>query len=319
MKICIHLGCLLLALSSTQAQPLQFALKDHLILPATRGIHDISGIEYIKARNEWHLVSDRGKYYIFRKINALTDFLNPEDSTFASDMRFEAVRYDSLSRSYFYAVEYNRRAFTGFRTGTIPRLENQVQKIDSLSSLPADNKGIEALTVTPSSIWIAPEAGLPGEATLTNNTIHFYRYTRQNGLPTTKTLYAYPIDRHPALKNPRYDTEKLGGISDILAVNDTQLLVVEKYYDEKQDKVFASLYLATTDHAKTQLNKRRLFNFNEQLNGLRVDNLEGMTWGPRQPNGKRTLVLVSDDNGGKCPRDDGGICQITQLLLLEEQ
>lgn len=27
-----------------------------------------------------------------------------------------------------------------------------------------------------------------------------------------------------------------------------------------------------------------------------VDNVEGMTWGPRLPSGKRTLVLVSDDN-----------------------
>lgn len=27
-----------------------------------------------------------------------------------------------------------------------------------------------------------------------------------------------------------------------------------------------------------------------------VDNVEGMTWGPRLPSGERTLVLVSDDN-----------------------
>ncbi|MEV0786910.1 esterase-like activity of phytase family protein [Streptomyces sp. NPDC050423] len=28
----------------------------------------------------------------------------------------------------------------------------------------------------------------------------------------------------------------------------------------------------------------------------RIDNTEGMTWGPSPPNGERTLVLVSDDN-----------------------
>jgi 3-phytase/alkaline phosphatase D len=30
--------------------------------------------------------------------------------------------------------------------------------------------------------------------------------------------------------------------------------------------------------------------------GMALDNFEGMTWGPRLPNGDRTLVLVSDDN-----------------------
>ncbi len=30
--------------------------------------------------------------------------------------------------------------------------------------------------------------------------------------------------------------------------------------------------------------------------GIALDNLEGMSWGPRAPNGKRTLILVSDNN-----------------------
>jgi hypothetical protein len=42
---------------------------------------------------------------------------------------------------------------------------------------------------------------------------------------------------------------------------------------------------------------------------IRIDNLEGMSWGPRLPNGRRSLVLVSDDNFS--PR------QATQLLLFE--
>ncbi|MGK8521573.1 esterase-like activity of phytase family protein [Nocardia asteroides] len=39
-----------------------------------------------------------------------------------------------------------------------------------------------------------------------------------------------------------------------------------------------------------------------------VDNVEGMTWGPRLPSGERTLVLVSDDNF-----DDR---QVTQVIVL---
>jgi hypothetical protein len=38
----------------------------------------------------------------------------------------------------------------------------------------------------------------------------------------------------------------------------------------------------------------------------RVDNLEGKAWGPRPPDGRRTLVLVSDNNFSAAP--------VTQLL-----
>ncbi len=43
--------------------------------------------------------------------------------------------------------------------------------------------------------------------------------------------------------------------------------------------------------------------------GTRIDNLEGMCFGPTLANGHRTLVLVSDDNFGPA--------QITQLLAFE--
>jgi hypothetical protein len=43
----------------------------------------------------------------------------------------------------------------------------------------------------------------------------------------------------------------------------------------------------------------------------RVDNLEGMTFGPALPNGKRSLVLVSDNNFNPL--------QLTQFLAFEVQ
>jgi hypothetical protein len=39
-----------------------------------------------------------------------------------------------------------------------------------------------------------------------------------------------------------------------------------------------------------------------------VDNIEGLTWGPRRVDGARTLVLVSDDNFSDK--------QVTQLVAL---
>ncbi|MFD1051257.1 esterase-like activity of phytase family protein, partial [Kibdelosporangium lantanae] len=39
-----------------------------------------------------------------------------------------------------------------------------------------------------------------------------------------------------------------------------------------------------------------------------VDNIEGVTWGPRLPSGERTLLLVSDDNFATN--------QVTQIVAL---
>ncbi|MDB5845384.1 MAG: hypothetical protein JWP79_2694, partial [Polaromonas sp.] len=43
--------------------------------------------------------------------------------------------------------------------------------------------------------------------------------------------------------------------------------------------------------------------------GVKIDNIEGMAWGPRLPNGHRTLVLVADNNFA----DN----QMTQLMAFE--
>ena len=43
------------------------------------------------------------------------------------------------------------------------------------------------------------------------------------------------------------------------------------------------------------LEKRLLLNF-DALASQRIDNLEAMAWGPRLPDGARTLVFLSDDN-----------------------
>ena len=45
------------------------------------------------------------------------------------------------------------------------------------------------------------------------------------------------------------------------------------------------------------------------LVGWRVDNIEGMSWGPMLADGKRSLVLVSDNNFNPA--------QVTQFLAFE--
>lgn len=100
------------------------------------------------------------------------------------------------------------------------------------------------------------------------------------------------------------------GISEILTLDDHRLLVLERSGIKHGDGHYSyhiRLYLADTakaqDVSKVEsllatpvkaVDKRLLLNFDTL--GVRIDNLEAMTWGPRQPDGARTLVLASDDN-----------------------
>ncbi len=58
----------------------------------------------------------------------------------------------------------------------------------------------------------------------------------------------------------------------------------------------------------TPMSKRSVFVFNDELKW--VDNIEGMTFGPDLPDGRKTLVFVSDDNFS----DFGP--QMTQFIVL---
>ncbi|PIB94536.1 hypothetical protein CSW62_02470 [Caulobacter sp. FWC2] len=112
------------------------------------------------------------------------------------------------------------------------------------------------------------------------------------------------------------------GVSEILALDDHRLLVLERSGIKQADGRYSyhvRLYLADVGKAEDvskvesllatpvrPVEKRLLLNFDSL--GIRIDNLEAMAWGPRQADGARTLVLASDDNYDAK--------QINQILVL---
>lgn len=115
------------------------------------------------------------------------------------------------------------------------------------------------------------------------------------------------------------DAFALNGITEILALDSTRLLVLERAlavgvgFDVRLYEVDVS---GATDVRDVEslagasyrpASKRLLMNFRDV--GLQsVDNLEGMAFGDRLPDGRRTLVLVSDDNFNAA--------QVTQFVVL---
>ena len=113
-------------------------------------------------------------------------------------------------------------------------------------------------------------------------------------------------------------------MSEILAVNDHQVLVVERAGVEHADGVYSNhvrIYamdtagatdiqaIAALAGAKYVPARKRLLLDLEKIGLPRVDNIEGISWGPRLENGRRSLVMISDDNFNAQ--------QVTQILAFE--
>jgi hypothetical protein len=131
--------------------------------------------------------------------------------------------------------------------------------------------------------------------------------------------YAYQID---PVAYPAYPANafKINGVPDILAINDRQLLVIERSFSTGRKPSTIKLYLvdkgSATDVSNvsslrngsfTPLTKNLLLNMDSL--GIYIDNIEGVSFGPRLPNGHLSLIVVADNNFS--------VDQITQFLLFE--
>ncbi|SEP79271.1 Uncharacterized conserved protein [Faunimonas pinastri] len=187
-----------------------------------------------------------------------------------------------------------------------------------------DNLSYEGLSFAPDgrSIWVSMEAPpiqdgpvpTPDAGTLTRIT-RFDRDGRILG------QFAYPVDPIPARPTGHFADN---GISDILVDGEDSILVLERSGVEAADKSFANyirLYEADTTGATDiaglpslagadvrPMSKRLVLDLNT-LGLDRLDNVEGVSFGPKLPNGHDSLVLISDNNFNKS--------EVTQLLVFE--
>jgi hypothetical protein len=131
--------------------------------------------------------------------------------------------------------------------------------------------------------------------------------------------YAYQIDpvAYPANSPGAF---KINGIPDILAINNHQLLVIERSFSTGRKPCTIKIYLAELNTAEDISNiasikngithpiaKKLLLNMDSL--GIYTDNVEGITFGPKLPNGHQSLIFVSDNNFSAE--------EVTQFLLFE--
>ena len=156
-----------------------------------------------------------------------------------------------------------------------------------------------------------PRAGLGDSSAW----IRILRFDVDSRKPTGQ--FAYRIDPvvHPASPSSAF---KINGVSDLLALNNHQVLVVERSFSTGIKPCTIRVFLAETDQAGDvsalpslrqgnfhQVQKNLLLNMDEL--GIYIDNIEGVCLGPRLPDGRQTLVFVSDNNFSAA--------EVTQFLL----
>ncbi len=197
--------------------------------------------------------------------------------------------------------------------------------VDNTTTGGRSNKLFEALAVTPNgSIYTANEDALIEDGPITTLTagsvIRVMRLDPVSGKTTAQ--YAYQLPRIPVDRAPTGAFPPDNGLPELLAVSNNEFIAVERAFGDGVGNTIR-LFLTTIEADTTDVqNIKSLVGANYKpmkrelllempltYQGVKLDNIEGISWGPRLPNGNRTLVLVADNNFNDT--------QTTQFLAFE--
>jgi len=176
---------------------------------------------------------------------------------------------------------------------------------------PRDNLSLEGLGLTPNGrhAWVAMENALrqdgpPPTLRAPGGPCRFTRIDLASGQATRQIAYLPdPIPLRPLLPGTHADN----GVSEVLMIDAHRMLVLERAYavgagnslrlyeiDSRDASDTLALDALTPDNHRP-VPKKRVADF-AALGLSRLDNTEGLCWGPDLPGGRRMLVAVSDDN-----------------------
>jgi hypothetical protein len=186
------------------------------------------------------------------------------------------------------------------------------------------NTGLESLTLTPDGgrLFTAAESALLQDGDLATFEIgtrtRVLELVARGGTFEPRQEFAYDLD---PVEKPNYAPGRyINGLVELLALNRTTLLALERSFVESKEnptegrgriRVYKISLTGATDisalesikgHADVVPVTKTLLIDLANVQGLSselapsLDNFEGMAFGPRLPDGRSTLVLVSDDN-----------------------
>ncbi len=188
-------------------------------------------------------------------------------------------------------------------TGTLVAGVRNNQALEGLSFSP---DGSKAVTITENAlVQDGPAAGLAAKSPS-----RLLVLDRETGAPDAEYVYQVdPIADAPTapLAAPINTHSADRGVSEILAINETDYITVERSFASGVGfsvRLYWTSTLGATDVRGEQslsgsekvMPKKLLYDLT--FSGVDPDNVEGITWGPKLADGSRSLVLVADDNFG---------------------
>jgi hypothetical protein len=259
----------------------------------------------------------------------------------------ESIRFDPTGRAVWWTSEGDRKLgrspfvrkaeLNGSYLATFPVPAMFTMHTDQQIG-PRHNNTFEGLSFTPAgdALWLAMESALYQDGPVaTVDAGAVARFTKFDRDGKMRGQYAYQLD---PIQSKVAGEHSDNGVSEILALDDERLLVIERSgvndgknhwtmhirlyeaaYDDLNDK--------TAPHADNIADSEKLAGLNFRplskrlilnLDALpelgspalpKIDNIEGVSFGPDLPNGHRSLVLVSDNNFNPD--------QVTQFLAFE--
>lgn len=215
------------------------------------------------------------------------------------------------------SIQVARRDGRYVRTLPLP----DVERMSAGNHGPRQNQVLEGLAFAAGGSLVVSAVEGPllqdaPEATTERGTLSRITVQSRNGRVLTQ--YAYPQEKIFAQPNPAGSFATTGVVA-ILESGQGRFLVLERSFVTgvgNKVRLFEINVHGATDVAgldslagqKIKPVRKKLVADMADFDLSTVDNIEGMTWGPKLRNGARTLLLVSDDNFAAT--------QVTQVVAL---
>ncbi|MGZ3796733.1 MAG: esterase-like activity of phytase family protein [Pseudobdellovibrionaceae bacterium] len=175
-----------------------------------------------------------------------------------------------------------------------------------------NNRGFEGVTLTPDGqkIFIMNEYPIIADQGESDSNLWLRLVEFKKDKASFKAEAEFPYLLTKSTKTAT-GIEVFRGVSELLYVNETQLIVLERgaRLTKKGIVYTGGLYLADTTGAKdiaavknlsegkvTALKKELLVDFEEILKDQKVENFEALAWGPALADGRKSLLVMSDNN-----------------------
>ena len=168
------------------------------------------------------------------------------------------------------------------------------------------NLGFESAAADGHDLFVATENALlqdgPAATVANGSRARILRYDLRSRRLERQWFY----DTEPVAEPPVPATQfSVNGLVELLPLDDDRLIAMERSFSVGAPDTGNTIKLFEVSLRGSTAHKRLLLDLDEL--GIPLDNIEGMTFGPRLKHGRRSLVLVSDNNFAAT--------QFTQFLL----